>query len=136
MGHIESMEAKDVTRQSRRLTPEVSYACSPSSRFPDEPDSIGGHCASRRGRRGLRQVWNVPGRIGALLHHERSAPRLSCECLPHWRGGAVMDDVLTLPEIKAKARNLRAKVVSLVIFANDRIVLVEAGPRGGWHVLQ
>jgi len=47
-----------------------------------------------------------------------------------------MGAVLTLPEIKAKARRLRAKVVALVIFADDRIALVEAGPRGGWRVIQ
>jgi hypothetical protein len=47
-----------------------------------------------------------------------------------------MSDTLTLPEIKAKARRLRAKVVALVIFADDRIALVEAGPRGGWRVVQ
>lgn len=46
-----------------------------------------------------------------------------------------MDALLTLPEIKAKARRLRAKVVALVIFANDRIALVEAGPRGGWRII-
>ena len=38
-----------------------------------------------------------------------------------------MDALLTLPEIKAEARRLRAKVVAMVIFANDRIALVEAG---------
>ena len=46
-----------------------------------------------------------------------------------------MQDVLTLAEIKAKARNARAKVVALVIFADDRIALVEAGPRGGWRII-
>ena len=46
-----------------------------------------------------------------------------------------MDAPLTLPEIKAKARRLRAKVVALVIFANDRIALVEASPRGGWRII-
>ncbi len=46
-----------------------------------------------------------------------------------------MGALLTLPEIKAKARRLRAKVVALVIFANDRIALVEAGPRGGWRII-
>jgi hypothetical protein len=46
-----------------------------------------------------------------------------------------MDALLTLPEIKSKARRLRAKVVALVIFANDRIALVEAGPRGGWRII-
>ena len=46
-----------------------------------------------------------------------------------------MSDILTLQEIKAKARRTRAKVVSLVIFANDRIALVEAGPRGGWRIV-
>ncbi len=46
-----------------------------------------------------------------------------------------MDALLTLPEIKAKARRLRAKVVAMVIFANDRIALVEAGPRGGWRII-
>ncbi len=46
-----------------------------------------------------------------------------------------MGEVLTLTEIKAKARRTRAKVVSLVIFANDRIALVEAGPRGGWRII-
>ena len=47
-----------------------------------------------------------------------------------------MSDLLTLAEIKAKARNARAKVVALVIFANDRIALVEAGPRGGWRIVR
>ncbi len=46
-----------------------------------------------------------------------------------------MNDVFTLPEIKAKARRLKGKVVALVIFANDRIALVEAGPRGGWRIV-
>ncbi len=46
-----------------------------------------------------------------------------------------MDALLTLPEIKAEARRLRAKVVAMVIFANDRIALVEAGPRGGWRII-
>lgn len=46
-----------------------------------------------------------------------------------------MDALLTLTEIKAKARKTRAKVVALVIFANDRIALVEAGPRGGWRIV-
>lgn len=46
-----------------------------------------------------------------------------------------MSDLLTLAEIKAKARKSRAKVVSLVIFANDQIALVEAGPRGGWRII-
>lgn len=46
-----------------------------------------------------------------------------------------MDALLTLPEIKAKARKARAKVVAMVIFADDRIALVEAGPRGGWRIL-
>jgi hypothetical protein len=46
-----------------------------------------------------------------------------------------MDALLTLAEIKAKARKTRAKVVALVIFANDRIALVEAGPRGGWRIV-
>lgn len=46
-----------------------------------------------------------------------------------------MSNLLTLPEIKAKARKARAKVVALVIFANDRIALVEAGPRGGWRII-
>lgn len=42
---------------------------------------------------------------------------------------------LTLVEIKAKARSARAKVVALVIFADDRIAMVEAGPRGGWRIV-
>ena len=46
-----------------------------------------------------------------------------------------MDALLTLPEIKAEARRLWAKVVAMVIFANDRIALVEAGPRGGWRII-
>jgi len=46
-----------------------------------------------------------------------------------------MDGLLTLAEIKAKARNLRAKVVAMVIFADDRIAIVEAGPRGGWRIV-
>mgnify|MGYP003405824338 FL=1 len=46
-----------------------------------------------------------------------------------------MDALLTLTEIKAKARKTRAKVVALVIFANDSIALVEAGPRGGWRII-
>lgn len=46
-----------------------------------------------------------------------------------------MDALLTLSEIKAKARKLRAKVVAMVIFADDRIALVEAGPRGGWRII-
>jgi len=46
-----------------------------------------------------------------------------------------MDALLTLTEIKAKARKARAKVVAMVIFANDRIALVEAGPRGGWRII-
>lgn len=46
-----------------------------------------------------------------------------------------MDALSTLVEIKAKARKTRAKVVAMVIFANDRIALVEAGPRGGWRVI-
>lgn len=57
------------------------------------------------------------------------------ESLPRWRGGALMDALLTLTEIKAKARKTRAKVVALVIFANDSIALVEAGPRGGWRII-
>jgi hypothetical protein len=44
-------------------------------------------------------------------------------------------ELFTLPEIKAKARRLQVKVVALVIFANDRIALVEAGPRGGWRIV-
>ena len=47
-----------------------------------------------------------------------------------------MGEVLTLPEITAKARRLRAKVVAMVIFANDRIAMVEAGARGGWRIVQ
>lgn len=47
-----------------------------------------------------------------------------------------MSDLLTLAEIKAKARRTRAKVVAMVILANDRIALVEAGPRGGWRIVQ
>lgn len=47
-----------------------------------------------------------------------------------------MQEVLTLAEIKAKARNARAKVVAMVIFADDRIALVEAGPRGGWRIVR
>ena len=43
---------------------------------------------------------------------------------------------LTLVEIKAKARRERVKVVALVIFADDLIAMVEAGPRGGWRVIQ
>lgn len=46
-----------------------------------------------------------------------------------------MQEVLTLAEIKAKARRSRAKVVAMVIFADDRIALVEAGPRGGWRIV-
>ena len=46
-----------------------------------------------------------------------------------------MDALLTLTEIKARARKTRAKVVALVIFANDSIALVEAGPRGGWRII-
>ena len=42
---------------------------------------------------------------------------------------------LTLVEIKAKARRERVKVVALVIFADDRLAMVEAGPRGGWRVV-
>ncbi len=47
-----------------------------------------------------------------------------------------MDAILTLCEIKARARRTRAKVVALVIFADDAIALVEAGPRGGWRIVQ
>ena len=50
-------------------------------------------------------------------------------------GGREMSDLLTLAEIKAKARRTRAKVVEMVILANDRIALVEAGPRGGWRII-
>ena len=46
-----------------------------------------------------------------------------------------MDDLLTLTEIKAKARRERAKVFANVIFADDTIARVEAGPRGGWKIL-
>ena len=46
-----------------------------------------------------------------------------------------MSAPLTLVEIKAKARRDGAKVVALVIFADDRIEMVEAGPRGGWRVI-
>ena len=47
-----------------------------------------------------------------------------------------MSAPLTLCEIKAKARKARAKVVALVIFANDQLAIVEAGPRGGWRILE
>ena len=47
-----------------------------------------------------------------------------------------MGAAITLAEIMAKARRARAKVVAMVIFANDSIALVEAGPRGGWKVLK
>ena len=47
-----------------------------------------------------------------------------------------MSAPLTLAEIKAKARRVRAKVVALVIMANDDLVIVEAGPRGGWRILR
>lgn len=46
-----------------------------------------------------------------------------------------MSALLTLVEIKAKARRERVKVVALVIFADDQIALVEAGPRGGWKII-
>lgn len=46
-----------------------------------------------------------------------------------------MSAPLTLAEIKAKARNARVKVVALVILANDDLAIVEAGPRGGWRIL-
>ena len=46
-----------------------------------------------------------------------------------------MSAPLTLTEIKAKARRERAKVVALVIFANDALAIVEAGPRGGWRIV-
>jgi hypothetical protein len=46
-----------------------------------------------------------------------------------------MDALLTLTEIKAKARHKRAKVIATVILADDTIAKVEAGPRGGWKVL-
>jgi hypothetical protein len=42
---------------------------------------------------------------------------------------------LTLAEIKAQARRERAKVVALVILANDDLAIVEAGPRGGWRIV-
>lgn len=47
-----------------------------------------------------------------------------------------MTATMTLVEIKAKARRDGAKVVALVIFADDRLAIVEAGPRGGWRVIQ
>jgi len=43
---------------------------------------------------------------------------------------------LTLCEIRAQARKARAKVVALVILANDQLAIVEAGPRGGWKILE
>ena len=46
-----------------------------------------------------------------------------------------MSAPLTLAEIRAKARRERAKVVALVILANDDLAIVEAGPRGGWRIL-
>ncbi len=46
-----------------------------------------------------------------------------------------MSAPLTLAEIKAKARREQAKVVALVILANDDLAIVEAGPRGGWRVI-
>jgi hypothetical protein len=46
-----------------------------------------------------------------------------------------MKALMTLTEIKAKARRERAKVVAPVILADDRVVTVEAGPRGGWRVV-
>lgn len=46
-----------------------------------------------------------------------------------------MSAPLTLAEIKAKARHARVKVVALVILANDDLAIVEAGPRGGWRIL-
>jgi len=47
-----------------------------------------------------------------------------------------MGALLTLAEIKAKARGERARIVAQVIFADDRIALVEAGPRGGWRIIE
>lgn len=46
-----------------------------------------------------------------------------------------MSAPLTLAEIRAKARHARAKVVALVILANDDLAIVEAGPRGGWRIV-
>lgn len=46
-----------------------------------------------------------------------------------------MSAPMTLVEIRTKARRLRAKVVAMVIFADDQIAMVEAGPRGGWKIV-
>ena len=47
-----------------------------------------------------------------------------------------MGEPMTLTEIRAEARRSRAEVVATVIFANDAIALVKAGPRGGWRVVK
>ncbi len=46
-----------------------------------------------------------------------------------------MDAQFTLPQILATARRLKRAVTGLVIFGNDSVAMVEAGPRGGWRVI-
>lgn len=46
-----------------------------------------------------------------------------------------MNAEYTLSEIRLKARRLRRLVVGTVLFCDDRIATVSAGPRGGWKIL-
>lgn len=41
----------------------------------------------------------------------------------------------TLAELRGRAMRTRTRIVALVIMANDSIRMVEAGPRGGWRVV-
>lgn len=46
-----------------------------------------------------------------------------------------MSAPLTLTEIRMMAKRTRSTIVALVILANDCVVTVKAGPRGGWSVV-
>jgi len=45
-----------------------------------------------------------------------------------------MSGIFTLTQIRMMAKREKRTITAMVLFADDTVAIVEAGPRGGWRI--